>query len=147
MIERLLSEVLEQRFQEEDLKDCFLVDIVISKNDRVEVFIESDSTLTIDTCRVVSRFLEKKIEENNWLGEKYTLDVSSPGLDNPLKLVRQYIKNVGRNIKVVDQHDQITEGKLIYADEELIRIEQDKSSVAEVKMENIKKAIILISFK
>ena len=95
MIEKLLSEVLEQRFREEDLNDCFLVDVVEKKNDRIEVYIESDATLTIDTCKKVSRYLEKQIEEHKWLGEKYTLDVSSPGVDNPLKLVRQYKKNVG----------------------------------------------------
>jgi ribosome maturation factor RimP len=147
MIERLLSDVLEQRFSEEDLNDCFLVDIVVKKNDRIEVYIESDTTLTIDSCRKVSRFLEKQIEENRWLGEKYTLDVSSPGVDNPIKLARQYVKNVGRNIRVEDNEGVVIEGKLVSANEEKIEVEPEKQAVEERLIENIKKAIILVSFK
>lgn len=147
MIEKLLSEVLEQRFREEDLNDCFLVDVVAKKNDRIEVYIESDATLTIDTCKKVSRYLEKQIEEHKWLGEKYTLDVSSPGVDNPLKLVRQYKKNVGRTIRIEDNDDVVIEGKLVYADDTKISVEPDKKPIEDRLIENIKKAIILVSFK
>lgn len=147
MIERLLSEALSEKFQEEGLTDCFLVDIVIKKNDKVEVYIDSDTNLPIAKCQKVSRFLEMKIEENGWLGEKYTLDVSSPGTDRPLKLKRQYVKNIGRRIRITNLEEEISEGKLIEANQETISVQVAKDKVEEIQMDTIKNAKILVSFK
>ena len=147
MIERLLSEALSEKFQEEGLTDCFLVDIVIKKNDKVEVYIDSDINLPIAKCQKVSRFLEMKIEENGWLGEKYTLDVSSPGTDRPLKLKRQYVKNVGRRIRITNLEEETSEGKLIEANQDSISVQVAKDKVEEIQMDTIKTAKILVSFK
>lgn len=147
MIERLLSEALEKRFQEDDLNDCFLVDIVVGTNDKVEVFIESDADLSYSTCKKVSRYLEQLIEENNLLGERYTLDVSSPGIGRPLKLKRQYLKNVGRKIRIKNEEGNKIEGKLIYADDTKVKVEQEKDKVVEINIEDITTAKILVSFK
>ncbi len=147
MIERLLSEALEKRFQEEDLKDCFLVDIVTKKDSKVEVYIDSDSSLSLDTCRIVSRYLENLIEENNWLGEKYTLEVSSPGLDRPLSLLRQYVKNIGRKIRVTKEDGSKIEGKLTAATPDKIEVEINSTKETSIKFDDIKTAKILVSFK
>ena len=147
MIERLLSEALVERFKEEDLDDCFLVEIEIKQNDRVEVYIDSDSSLPIEKCRKTSRYLEKLIEENGWLGERYTLEVSSPGLDRPLKLMRQYLKNIGRKIRVISTDDTKIEGKLKMVADNSLSVQKSDNNEVEIPFENIKTAKILVSFK
>ncbi len=147
MIERLLSEALTAKFLEEEYQDCYLVDIVVKKNDRVEVYIDSDTTLTIRICQRISRHLEHLIEENGWLGDKYTLEVSSPGVDRPLKLKRQYVKNLGRRIRIVTDEEETIEGKLLNLQDDVLTVSISKDATTEINMENIKKAKILVSFK
>jgi len=147
MIERLLSQALSTRFEENDLLDCFLVVINVGKYDRVQVFIDSDSHLTLERCRKVSRYLEKQIEEKGWLGEKYTLEVSSPGLDRPLKLKRQYYKNIGRKIEITTNDGSSIKGILTAVDDNKIGIVDDLTKNIEVEFKNIDQAKILASFK
>jgi ribosome maturation factor RimP len=85
----------------EDLEftDTFLVDCKINGN-KIEVFLDSDNGISFGTCHRVSRFLEAEFDTSKVFGESYTLDVSSPGVGSPLKMLRQYPKNVGRTIEV-----------------------------------------------
>ena len=147
MIERLLSEALKERFREDDLQDCFIVDIRAGNNEKVEIFVDADSQLTLGKCRVISRYLEKKIEENEWLGEKYTLEVSSPGLERPLKLLRQYQKNIGRNLSVLTTDGLSIEGRLEEVGSDSIVIRQKATDKQRINFEQIKRAKILVSFK
>ena len=146
MIERLLSTVLEERFEEEDLKDCFIVDIVIKPHDRFEVYIDSDSHLSLERCQKVSRYLERKIEENEWAGEKYVLEVSSPGLDRPLKLARQYKKNVGRTVKITTKDDEVLTGVLEAVADSGISLNRNGKST-KLEFDDIKKTLVQVSFK
>ena len=150
MIEKLLSDALTTKFTEEEYNDYYLVDIVVKKNDKVEVYIDSDTKLNIRNCQRISRHLEHLIEENGWLGEKYTLDVSSPGVDRPLKLHRQYKKNVGRMIRVINEEDETLEGRLAAVTEDLITLiikHKKKEEELTLHIDKIKKAKILVSFK
>ena len=148
MIERLLSEALTTKFDEDDYSDYYLVDIVVKKNDKVEVYIDSDSSLSIRNCQRISRYLEHLIEENGWLGEKYTLDVSSPGVDRPLKLKRQYKKNIGRMIRIVTDEEETIEGRLKEVQEDQIMISIGKKKEEfNLEFDKIRKAKILVSFK
>ena len=146
MIEDRITKALEERFESEDLRTCFLVDIDSGKNNKITVFVDSDDRLTIDMCRKISRFLEKKIEEGRWLPEKYTLDVSSPGIDNPLKLHRQYVKNIGRKARVTFQDGKKTEGVLKEVSEGSFTLSNDKGQEEIVNFEHIKETKILVSF-
>jgi len=150
MIEKLLSDALTTKFTEEEYEDYYLVDIVVKKNDKVEVYIDSDTTLNIRNCQRISRHLEHLIEENGWLGEKYTLDVSSPGVDRPLKLHRQYKKNIGRRIRVISDEDETIEGRLTAVSETSITLiikQKKKEEELILLKDKIKKAKILVSFK
>lgn len=148
MIERLLSEALTTKFTEDDYSDYYLVDIVVKKNSKVEVYIDSDSSLSIRNCQRISRHLEHLIEENGWLGEKYTLDVSSPGVDRPLKMKRQYKKNIGRMIRIVNDEEETIEGRLKEVKEDQITISVGKKEEEVIlEYDKIKKAKILVSFK
>lgn len=156
MIEAKIKDLLEQKFQEEDFSNCFLVDLNQTGN-KLEVFIDSDTGINFNTCRKISRYLESFIDEEGWLGEKYTLDVSSPGATRPLKLARQYPKHVGRKLEVKTTEGTKHEGILITVDDNSItlsakvRVKEGKKKRTEVVetqilFSQIEKAKVKISF-
>ena len=101
--------------------------------------------------------MESYLDEEQWLGEKYTLEVSSPGVSRPLSVARQYPKHIGRKLAVNTHEGEKIEGKLISVEEDGIvlffktREKQGKKKVTiekEVKIlfDQIKKAVVKISF-
>jgi ribosome maturation factor RimP len=96
--------------------DQFLVDVIVSSRNfsKITVIIDGDHGITIDDCGKISRVLSEKIDELNLDtgASSYVLEVSTPGLDHPLKLRRQFEKNVGRNVKVHRKDKSIVQGKL-----------------------------------
>ena len=157
-IEEKINHLLTEKFQEENFTDCFLVGIELHKNNKLDVFVDSDKGLALDKCRQISRFLESYLDEEKWLGEKYTLEVSSPGLTKPLKLKRQYEKNIGRNLEITlaDGSVKTAELKAVAADsiqvEEVVVVKEGKKKKkmivqSDLHFENIKKALVVISFK
>jgi ribosome maturation factor RimP len=107
-IERLLAE----KFQEAAFADCFLIEVKLGVNQKLEVFVDSDSGITFEKCQQISRYLEQFIDENNWLGERYTLEVSSPGVSRPLVQYRQYPRNIGRTVEVTLENGSLCKGIL-----------------------------------
>jgi ribosome maturation factor RimP len=85
--------------------DMFIVEISVRPGNKVEVLLDKDSGMTIEDCTEVHRFLVKQMEE---AGEDIELEVSSPGVGQPLKIKRQYVKNVGRPMKV-----KLTDGRKV----------------------------------
>lgn len=156
-----LTALLEQKFQEEEFSHLFLIELKQLNNDVIQVFLDSDDSVTYEHCVKVSRYLEEHIEEGAWLGEKYTLDVSSAGVGAPLQLKRQYLKNIGRNvnIEVKDDHKhvkgvlaEVKEESVVVEYEEKVKIEGRKKKELmtirkEISFDNIKKTIITVSFK
>lgn len=156
LIEEKISSLLEQKFQEEEFLDCFLVEIRLNHK-KLDVFIDADSGITFRKCQQLSRYLESFIDEEGWLGEKYVLEVSSPGIGRPLQLKRQYKKNIGRKLEVSLLEGKKQEGKLIAVNENGItieykqRIKEGKKKRTEVVQDNIpfeeiNKAIVKITF-
>ncbi len=156
MIEHKIAGVLEKLFVEEEFVDCFLVEIKESQDGRkLEVFIEADTTLTLGRCQRISRRIEKEIEENRWMPEAYLLEVSSPGVGNPLVLKRQYVKNIGRMIEIVMTDGESKKGKLTEVIEEGVTVVEAAHGKAKKKVEEkiytinfdqIKTAKIKVSF-
>ncbi|MEM6769696.1 MAG: ribosome maturation factor [Bacteroidota bacterium] len=141
---------------EEGFADCFVVDVTQSAT-RLEVFVDSDSGMTFRKCQRISRFLEAWLDEEQPLGDKYTLNVSSPGVDRPLKFHRQYVKNQGRTLEVTTTEGEKIKGELITVTEDYIvltakvRRKEGKRKVTVVEdtpiaYDIIKKAIVKISF-
>lgn len=132
----------------------FLVEIRIKPTNNVKVFIDADTGLSIDKLVKYNRRLYKDIDENSFFpGGDFSLEVSSPGLDEPLKLRRQYLKNIGRYVEVLKTDDSITEGKLVSATETEIGIEEEKGKNKKkeviqhiIPFENIKSTKIQIKF-
>ena len=135
----------------------FLVDVIVKGHkgpQKVLVVVDSDKGITIDECANLSRELSKAFDDRQLFSSSYMLEVSTPGLDQPLRLRRQYHKNIGRTIKVVNKEQKTFEGKLVAVTEELIRIEQEIGTgktkemvTTELPFAEIDKTFVLISFK
>jgi ribosome maturation factor RimP len=154
-----ITKLLEVKFQEEDFKDCFLVELVHQpKQNKLEVFIDADNSLSFERCQKISRFLEGPLDENKWLGERYILEVSSPGVERPLKYLRQYIKNKGRKVevtlldgkKVEGIMDDVSEEGIISVSYETKRKEGKKNIketvIDKIDLKDIKATIVKITF-
>jgi ribosome maturation factor RimP len=135
-------------------EDIFLVSVRIKPINNIKVFLDADSGLAIDKCVKINRAMYKVIEENEWYPDgNFSLEVSSPGIDEPLKLIRQYKKNINRNVELTLNDESKLEGKLLGADEEKVVIEQtsgkNKKAVTltkEVPFADIKQTKVLIAF-
>lgn len=158
VIEHKIEILVLDKFKEEGWEDCFVVEINHHSN-KLDVFIDSDSGISFDKCRKVSRHIEAVLDEELWLGEKYTLEVSSPGISRPLQLKRQYVKNIGRGLKVkFPVGEGKEEGKLIAVEEDHITLErlevrkEGKKKIKEmisidIPFDRIREATVQISFK
>jgi ribosome maturation factor RimP len=144
---KFVEGLLHDKFQEVEFSDCYLIEMDFSNaSNKLQVFIDSDSGFGFDKCRRISRYLESYFDENGTFGEKYTLEVSSPGLSRPLKLKRQYIKNVGRLIKIKTNNGELLEGTLedVVDDHLILKI---KNIHKRVEIDMVNTAKILPSFK
>ncbi len=120
----------------------FLVDLRIKPTNNIKVFLDGDSGITIEKCVQVNRKLYKKLEEAAMFPEgDFSLEVSSAGLDEPLKLLRQYKKNIGRQVEVHFQDGSQKEGQLTAVNEEGIVLEETTGKVSNGKLQSKKKEI------
>ena len=104
--------------------DIFLVSIKIKPINNIKIYLDADGGLGIEKCIKINRALYKIMEEMGMYPDgDFSLEVSSPGIDEPLKLLRQYKKNIGRAVEVTGIDDAIQSGKLIGVSEEAIQIE------------------------
>ncbi len=147
-IEDLVGQILSES------EDVFLVSVRIKPTNNIKVFLDADSGLSIDKCVKVNRQMYRTIEENAWYPDgNFSLEVSSAGIEEPLKMLRQYKKNIGRNVEVILNDDSVLEGKLMEANENLVQLEfiegKNKKAVTVVKeipFDQIKQTTVLIAF-
>lgn len=140
----------------------FIVDIqtkATRASQKIMILLDSDEGITIQECADISRALGNDLEAANLIESAYTLEVSSPGLDQPLRLPRQYQKNVGRSIKVVLTSGETLTGTLAEAKEESIILQlpapkkkakvpvEESALRPEIALDNIARAIVQVSFK
>ncbi|MFD2918698.1 ribosome maturation factor RimP [Terrimonas rubra] len=111
----------------QDNPTVFLVDIKIKPTNNIKVFVDGDNGVGIDRLVSYNRQLYKQLEEMAIFPEgDFSLEVSSPGLSEPLKLHRQYVKNTGRFVEVVLLDGTQVEGKLLTVTGEEITLEEEK---------------------
>jgi len=149
LIEKIEA-IAKERFKETDLSDCFIVEIELT-NTKLDVFIDTDEGVKFWQCQKLSRAIEAYLDESLALGEKYTIEVSSPGIKRPLKFKRQYPRNIGRKVEIVLKDRSKIKGKLTEVKEEIVIVEshgQKKRDIIinEIKFEDIEKTKVLISF-
>jgi len=152
-IEKRVKELVEQKIA--DKPNLFIVDIKMHSNGKLVILVDGDNGIGIDDCVAISRHVGFNLEEENVIETAYNLEVSSPGLDAPLKFLRQYIKNVGRNLAIKMADGTKREGRLSSITEDAIVIEEkikEKGKRAEtvesvIPIEQITETKVLISFK
>ena len=103
----------------------FLVETRIKPTNNINVYIDGDQGVSIERLVYYNRKLYKEIEESGLYPDgNFSLEVSSPGLDEPLKMHRQYQKNVGRFVEVTDLEGGKKEGKLMEVRENELLLEE-----------------------
>ncbi len=120
----------------------FLVEVKVKPTNNIKVFLDGDNGISIDKCVQVNRGLYKQIEEMGLFPEgDFSLEVSSPGLDEPLKMLRQYKKNIGRQVELLLQDGSKKEGKLLEVGEDGIILEETKGKGFAGKQSSKKKEV------
>jgi len=118
----------------------FLVEVRIKPTNNIKVFIDADEGVILSDLINYNRKLYKQLEDSGMFPDgNFSLEVSSPGLDEPLKLFRQYKKNIGRYVDVMHKDGNRTEGKLIDTTEDGIVVETEtgKGKKKLIKQESI----------
>jgi ribosome maturation factor RimP len=151
-----LGEEIRKLAEQKLSPDQFIVDVLVSAKKgpkKVMVIVDGDRGFNIEDCAALSRHLSKSLDENALIEDNYLLEVTTPGVDHPLKLKRQYHKNIGRSLKVKTA-DALIEGKLAEVFDDKIILEQwtgagrkKEMTRTEVMIDNIEKAFVQVSFK
>lgn len=107
--------------------EYFLVEVKIRPTNNIKVFLDGDKGIPIEKCVAYNRQLYKMLEETELFPtDDFSLEVSSPGLDEPLKLIRQYQKNTGRKVEVLLKDGVKTEGLLKAVSETSVEVEETR---------------------
>jgi ribosome maturation factor RimP len=154
-IEKRVSELVEEKITEIGRPDLFLVSVKMLPNGKLIILVDGDKGIGIAECAQVSRYVGFRLEEENAIEDAYNLEVSSPGLDAPLALPRQYVKNIGRTLAIKMADGSKREGKLSGLTEDAILVEEnikEKGKKAEtvestIPLTQITETKIVISFK
>jgi ribosome maturation factor RimP len=109
-----------------EMPGYFLVEVSIKPTNNIKVYVDADQGAAIDQLSKINRALYKWIEENLFPNGDFSIEVSSPGLDEPLKLERQYLKNIGRFVEVLLKNGIKKEGRLLNVSENEIVVEEEK---------------------
>ena len=149
-------ELAEERIAELD-NGCFLVDVIISNGSNILVEIDNEKTgIAINDCVRVSRNIEHNLDREE---QDFELSVMSPGLSNPFKVHQQYVKNIGRNVKVLFDHKsiegllkEVSDTGIVLETSSKQRLEGKKKKVLvvenhQIAFEDIKETKVVISFK
>jgi ribosome maturation factor RimP len=149
-VQELLDAALAER------EHLFLIDLNINDTNKISITLDGDSGVNLQDCIDVSRAIENSLDREE---QDFSLEVASAGVSSPLKLVRQFKKNVGRTLKVKTISSEEIEAELTFADDEKIILEwqarepkkigKGKETVSkklELPYNSIKEAVVIISF-
>jgi len=105
--------------------DQFVVNMSIGTDNKISVYIDGDTGVTIDDCVSLSRAIEHQLDREE---EDFALNISSAGIDQPFELLRQYVKNIGRPVEVLFNDGSKKRGILQAADNNEIVIAEPKKN-------------------
>ena len=150
----VVKAVVEEWLQD---KEYFLVDIVVSPDDKIVVEIDHVDGVWIEDCVELSRYIESRLSRDE---EDYELEVGSAGLGQPFKVPQQYINFIGKEVEVLDRDGKKVQGTLksvngndfVVAVDEKVKIEGKKRPEIQsvdhaFQMDQVKYTKYLISFK
>jgi ribosome maturation factor RimP len=116
--------------------DIFLVDLKISSGNKISILVDAIGGLPITDCIKVSRGVENSLDREL---EDFSIDVSSPGLDKPLKVFRQYEKNIDRSINITLNDEGVLNGTILNVDEPKIELLVEEIITISDSLEGVKK--------
>lgn len=153
IIKETINKLIEQKLAE---GDYFVVAMDILAGNKIKLIIDSPMGITIDECVAFSRAIEHNLDREV---EDFELEVSSPGLDMPLRVKQQYIKNIGREIDVhtIDGKNlkgelkEVNDNDLLLFEEKKVRVEGHKKKQLvktehRILFEEIKNTFVVIKF-
>ncbi|TCK82815.1 ribosome maturation factor RimP [Albibacterium bauzanense] len=152
-IEKYVTELVRDKIS--DREDLFLVSVQYVPNAKLSILVDGDNGLNIQDCAAISRHVGFHLEEENIIEAAYNIEVSSPGIESPLVLDRQFMKNIGREVSVKLTNGEKHEGVLLSYTPEGIVInesikEKGKKAIQQenfFNIDNIVETKVLISFK
>lgn len=135
-------------------EDVFLVEAKVLPGNNIKIFLDADNGITIDKCIKINRSLYNQIEVSELFPNgDFSLEVSSPGVDEPLKLYRQYKKNIGRTIEVIMNDGTKKEGKLTAINDTEIIMEEktgqgkkQQKKTTNILFNQVKHTKVLVTF-
>jgi len=140
----LIENIIKEKTRDSGL---FFVDAIV-KGNKIDVFIDGDTGITINDCATINRHLHTQLDEKGIDSGKYIIEVSSPGFERPLSMSREYKKNVGRKLIIRNTQNKFLKGILAYVDDKIIILsnkEQQKNNKVEaIAFEQIKEAKVTI---
>ncbi|MFC2089383.1 ribosome assembly cofactor RimP, partial [Bacteroidota bacterium] len=128
--------LVEQRIEDTHL---FLVNVKIGKASDVRVQLDSLKGVDIDECVEISRWLSSELD---LIEENYSLEVSSPGIGEPFKVMQQYEKNVGREVEVLLKEGEKKKGILTQVNDASVTLEMTEKVISENNKKKKKKIIV-----
>lgn len=108
--------------------DLYVLGLSISGKNDIKLELEGTGSVTIEDCVNVSRAIEHNLDREE---EDFSLQVTTPGVDQPLRDPRQYVKNIGRRVKVRTRDDRVIEGPMVHADESTCTVHFRRKEVIE----------------
>ncbi|MGE0636302.1 MAG: ribosome assembly cofactor RimP [Bacteroidia bacterium] len=153
----MISETRVKELVEEKIKgtELFIVEVKVSGGNRISIALDRPTKLNVGDCAEVSRFVEAGLNRDL---EDFEITVSSPGLEQPLRVLNQFLKHQGRNVRVVLKDGRLLRGKMTAANQEGITLEvfrenkkknkeQTQNEPVNLKYPEIKETKIEITFK
>ncbi|MDR3609196.1 MAG: hypothetical protein P4L27_01375 [Ignavibacteriaceae bacterium] len=132
-------------------KKFFMVDFVFRGNPKewiIEIFVDGEKNVTAEDLAELNRLINSRIEDNVLLNSRYRLDVSSPGIERPLKFLKQFPKHVNRKFDVSyfsnDETKKLS-GKLVRVEGDTLVFLSNQNEIS-INFNNIKKAKVIVSF-
>jgi ribosome maturation factor RimP len=113
-VNQLLEDALKER------PSLFLIDLKIDDSFKISIVLDGDNGVSLQDCIDVSRAIDGNLDSEKY---DFSIEVASAGVSSPLSLVRQYKKNIGRNLKVKTTTSQEIEALLTAADDNGITLE------------------------
>jgi len=135
----------------------FVVDCIGSEQTgKIQILLDGDDGVSIDTCVALSRKVSRVLDEE-YDGDPFRFEISSPGVDRPLVLPRQYAKHIGRSLEI-ELGDKTMKAELLEAGEKEIRVQElkeqkqkhlkdAKGEILSIPFAEIKSSKVIISFK
>ena len=124
-VKQQIKDLLEQPLA---LEDCYISDLVLSKyknNSTLRLFVYAKNNTSLDECARISRIVGDVIDGTDLFKNGYTLEISSPGLDQPLESIKDFEYRAGETVKIIfcDKEKKKITAKIISASENLIEFE------------------------